>query len=168
VVEDGALVRLEHRFLLLWRLRRNGLKRARQANPQVGVTAFVDGGGKTTLTLDTLPTGWTNPTPGDTVYAGGPVVAPIAAAIQALCDGLGPSRAGGLADPFNVWQDTLSINQIARVAEDTTDPSGNPYLLEVPVGGVTIDGVAADVQAADNLVGQSPELLYLKSVAVTQ
>jgi hypothetical protein len=56
----------------------------------------------------------------------------------------------------------------ARAAEDATDPSGNPYLLEVPVGGATIDGNVADVQAVDNLVGQSPELLYLKSVAVTQ
>src|SRR6202012_4475915 len=76
-------------------------------NPAVGVVFWADAGGQTTLTLDTLPVGWTAPSAGDQVYAYGPVVAPIAEGILALCDALGPSRASGYADTINTWNATL-------------------------------------------------------------
>jgi hypothetical protein len=135
-------------------------------NKAIGVVAWADGGGKTTLTLETLPSGWVAPTAGDTVYPYGPVVATIAAGILALCDALGPSRASGYGDTINTWNDTLFINQLVRVAEDAVDSNGVALITEVVAGGATIDGVAADVQGADN-TASSPELLYLSHVAVT-
>lgn len=136
-------------------------------NLPIGVVAFADGGGKTTLTLDTVPSGWQSPSNGDTVYAYGPVVATIAAGELALCDALGSSRASNYGDPLTVWNDTLAVNQIARVAEDAIDTNGTPLVAEVPVGGATIDGAAVDVEAQDN-TPNAPEVLFLAHVAVTQ
>src|SRR5439155_9872000 len=57
---------------------------------------WSDGGGKTTLTLeDPLPVGWVGPSAGDVVHAGGPLATPIATALLAYVDALGPSRADG-------------------------------------------------------------------------
>jgi hypothetical protein len=130
---------------------------------------WSDGGGKTTITLDTLPTLWVAPATGNTVFPYGPAVGPIATAILALVDALGPSRFSGYGDAYNTWNDTLAINQIARAAEDAVDANGNPLILEVISGGATIDGSSAsDLQGADATPGQAPELLYAASVAVTQ
>jgi len=141
------------------------LSTGRVVNLPVACINFADGGGKTTLTLDALPNGWTAPTGGDTVYAYGPVVSQIATAAADLVDSLGPSRQSGYGDTFLPWQDTITISSIIGIAEQALDATGNQLVTEVPVGGVTIDGVAADVQAADATVNP-PELLYLSHAAV--
>lgn len=135
-------------------------------NVPIGCVNFADGGGKTTLTLDTLPSNWVAPTAGDTVYAYGPVVGPIATPIAALANALGPSRQSGYGDTFLPWQDTLTISDIIAIAQGALDSTGNKLITEVPVGLATIDGVAADVQASDATINP-PELLYLSHVAIT-
>ncbi len=134
-------------------------------NPVVRVVSYVDGGGKTTLTLDTLPTDWVAPVATNKVYAHGPVVDIIAAGIVALVDALGPSRLSGFADPFHRWNDILAVNQIARVAEDAVDTDGTALIQLVPPGLATIDGAATDIQAADPYV-TAPEFIRLSSVVV--
>ena len=136
-------------------------------NLPIKAVAWSDGGGKTTLTLETVPSTWTTPTVGDTVYAYGPVVAAIADGILDLADALGSSRVSGYADAISPWFDTLSIAGIISVAESAIDSDGTLFLQNVPTGGATIDGVVADVRAADNS-SNPPEILYLSHVAVTQ
>lgn len=138
---------------------------AAAVNPSVTVVDIDNT--NTVLTLGTLPSTWTAPTGGDVVFPYGPVVGTIATNLLALVDELGPSRASGYGDTYNIWQDTLSINQIVRIAEDAVDGSGTALVLEVIAGGATIDGVAADVEPGDSVVGQAPELAYAKSIAVT-
>lgn len=135
-------------------------------NEPVACVAYADAGGKTTLTLDTLPDGFVAPTAADAVFAYGPMVATIAAGALALCDSLGPSRASGFGDPITPWQDKLTISGLTAVAEDAIDSDGTELILEVSAGGVTIDGVVADVQGTDGANG--PELLYLSHVAVVR
>jgi hypothetical protein len=135
-------------------------------NPPIHAVDYVDGGGKTTLTLESIPADWTAPSNGNSVYAYGPVVATIAAGILALCDGLGPSRISGFGDLIQPWTDILTIAGIIAVAENASDTDGTRLISNVPVGEATIDGFAADVQGADN--STAPELLFLSHVAVTQ
>lgn len=139
-------------------------------NGPVGTSKTVpsaDSGGKTTITLDTLPSGWVPPSSGDTIYPYGPVVPTIAAGILALSNSLGPSRQSGYGDPYNTWLDTLSIGQLQRVAEDAVDATGAVLVTQVIDGGATIDGVASSLEASDNTV-TTPELLWLSHIAVTQ
>lgn len=139
-------------------------------NQPVGTSktvGFVNAGGKTTITLDTLPSNWIPPSSGDTIYPYGPVVATIAAGILALSNSLGPSRQSGYGDPFNAWLDTLSIGQLQRVAEDAVDATGAVLVTQVIDGGATIDGVATSIEGADNTI-TTPELLWLGHIAVTQ
>jgi hypothetical protein len=139
-------------------------------NPPVGTSKTVtwsDVGGKTTITLDTLPTLWVAPAGGEAVFTYGPVVATIAAGMLAYVDGLGPSRASGYADAFSSWQDTIAINQLARIAEDAVDAGGLPLITEVIAGGATIDAGTTDVQAGDATPSSPPELLFVSHIAVT-
>ncbi len=139
-------------------------------NPPVGTSKTVtwsDAGGKTTITLDTAPTGWQAPTSGDTVYPYGPVVATIAAGELALVQSIGPSRASGLGDALTTWNDWLYVSDLIDIARNAVDANGNPLILEVPVGGATIDGSAVDLEAQDN-TPSAPELLYASHIAVTQ
>lgn len=138
-------------------------------NPPIRAVAYADGGGMTTLTLETTPSTWWAPSVGDAVYAYGPAVATIAAGAQALADALGPSRQSGLADAFTPWEDKLTISGLIAVAENAIDTDGTKLIEEVPVGGCTIDGSAADVEGTDNLfLTNPPELLLLKSIAIVQ
>lgn len=129
--------------------------------PQVTtVTAYNAGTFTATLSpaLDTLPTA------GDAVYAASPMVLPIATALLAVVDALGPSRASGFADADDEWNDTLAIDEIIHTALDVEDDSGTPYaknLLATP----TINGVSVDVTGADNST-DPPELLYVESITV--
>jgi hypothetical protein len=136
-------------------------------NAPIGCVDYADGGGRTTLTLETVTSAWTPPSNGNTVYAYGPVVATIAAGIKALADSLGPSRASGFADDQTPWQDKLTVSGLIGVAETAIDTDGTKLIEEVPVGGATINGAAVDVQGADNTT-DGPELLYLRAAAVTQ
>jgi hypothetical protein len=138
-------------------------------NVPIGTSKTVsssDTNGKTTLTLDSVPPVWVPPSSGDTIYPYGPVVPAIAASILALCNSLGPSRQSGYGDPFNSWLDTLSLNEIVRVAEDAVDANGIPLVTQVLDGGATIDGLAISIQASDG-TNSTPELLYLSQIAVT-
>ena len=136
-------------------------------NPGIGCVAWIDGGGKTTLTLETIPATWITPTIGDAVFAYGPVVESIAAGVLSFVDSLGPSRVSGLGDALTPWQDTITISGLVRIAEDALDTDGTKFVSKTIAGGTTIDGVAADVQGSDG-IANGPELLYLSHVAITQ
>lgn len=126
-------------------------------------TAYVDGGGKTTLTLEEAPD--TAPTVGDDVYAGGGAVASVAQALLDLVDGLGPSKDSGYADEVtDNWDDTLRIDQMRRVVLTTEDTDGTRMVLAF-VADPTIDGVSTDYQAEDTLT-DAPELLFCKWISV--
>lgn len=142
------------------------LSTGRVINDPVRAVAYVDGGGMTTLTLETLPDNWSAPTMGDTVYAYGPMVATIAAGALALADSLGPARVSDFGSTILPWQDTLTISGLIGVAEAAIDTDGTKLIGEVLVGGATIDGAVADVSPTDNTVN-GPEILYLSHVAVT-
>jgi len=104
---------------------------------------------------------------GDVVLPGSDAVIPLAAALIAHVDSLGPSREGGLADPNDVWEDTLSIARIYQLAlEVRLGERGQPACRNVLPGSVTIDGVGADRRAADSLL-DAPELLSVGSVAIS-
>lgn len=134
-------------------------------NVAVRVTAWADGGGKTTLTLENpLPQGWATPSVSDKIYPGGPAVASIAQAQLDYVDALGPSKASGYADPDRVWSDTLALAQLERVALDTADADETKFADNITA--CTIDGVAADVTGADTTLN-GPELLRAGFVAVT-
>jgi uncharacterized phage protein gp47/JayE len=137
---------------------------------QIGVTAYNSG--THVLTLDTLPSNWVAPNNGDTIYAGGPMVATIANNALAYIDALGPSRAGGYADTILPWEDTASIARLTQIALDALDSGGVRMAKNIISGGVTVaynGGAAAatDVQASDSTVN-GPELLYARNIAVTQ
>lgn len=102
----------------------------------------------------------------DAVFSGGPAVAPIASAELAYVDGLGPSRQSGYSDPDDAWDDTCSIARLIQIALDLKDDTGTPLCRNVLAGGVTIDGQAQDRQATD-ATADAPELLYVRSIAVT-
>jgi hypothetical protein len=136
-------------------------------NPPIRVVAWSDGGGETTLTLETVPDGWVAPTAGDRVYAYGPVVETIASGLLALVDSLGPSRMSNFGDPLAPWFSELTISGLTGVAENAIDTDGTRLIQKVPVGNATINGVAADVEGDDTST-QNPELLYAKSIVVCQ
>jgi hypothetical protein len=149
-----------------------GLQVSSTGKPPVMVPVHVTAidGTFEVLTLENpLPTGWIAPTVGDRVYANGPVVAPIAAALLAYVDGLGPSRADGYADPNDPWEDTCAIARLTRCALDVTATDGVTVLASnlAIAGGMTINGAAVDVQGAADIAG-APELLYAASILVTQ
>lgn len=123
---------------------------------------------QTILELESVPATWVAPVFGDAVYAYGPVVATIAAGIQAVVDALGPSRASGFGDDLSPWTDKLTISSLIAVAENAIDTDGTELISEVPPGLATIDGVAADITGTDTGPPAAPELLYLSHVAVTQ
>lgn len=137
---------------------------------QVRCTAWSDGGGKTTLTLENpLPTGWVAPSVNDVVYAGGPIATLIADELLAYVDSLGPSRADGYADSTDVWDDTCAIARLIDVALDVLDTDGVTALASnlAVSGGMTINAATNDVQGAGDISG-SPEMLYAERVIVTQ
>ncbi len=138
--------------------------------PQVAmVTAY--NAGTHVATLGTLPAGWVTPGAGNAIYAGSPLVLPIATALLALVDALGPSKMSGTNDPGDSWNDTLAIDQIIRTALNVNDGSGVPYSLNLnasPTIGVNGGaGASTDRQAADTSVATSPELLWTRSISVT-
>lgn len=141
--------------------------------PEQGqVAAYQDVAGKTRLALR-VPTVDNWPISiGDQVYAGGPIVAPVASAILVALDTRGPSRISGLADPAVLWQDTVSPSVLSTAAETTVDTDGVTRLVDRCVAnGVTI-GIgsgalsAQEVRATDDTVN-GPELLYAGRVLVT-
>ncbi len=135
-------------------------------------TAYVDGGGKTTVTLETAYTATTSertsiaaPTVGDEVHAGASFVWVIANAILDYVDSLGPSLASGYGDAVtDSWSDTLYIDDLRRLSLDAADANGVRYLKKMAAT-PTIDGGTADVTATDD-AQTAPEFLALSSVLV--
>lgn len=119
-----------------------------------------------TLEAASLPSAWSTSPPqlGDAVHAGGPVVDTIAAAVLALVDSLGPSRVSKFADKLDAWDDTLRVDRLVEIAMGAADASGARMVADLAAD-PTINGVAANKQAADN-TPQGPQLLYLASCAV--
>jgi hypothetical protein len=78
------------------------------------VVSYVTGGPET-ITLSPVPTA----TPTGTIYPGGPLSAPIEAAIVALFDVLGPLR-GIAASPNVLWEDELKVADLYRDVRSVT------------------------------------------------
>lgn len=131
--------------------------------PQEGiVTAYNNGTFVATLSAALA----TTPTVGDAVYSGGPMVQPIAAAILAHVDSLGPSRSSGYADPDTAWLDALRIDQLIKVVLSAVDDGGEVVAIDLATD-PTINGVASNVTASDTAPGVGPGMLYASSIAVT-
>ena len=115
------------------------------------------------LTLETaLPTTLAG---GETVNPAGGVTTPVAAAVLAYVNSVGPAR-GSYADELDIWEDTVSIGRIAEVALAARDSTtGDRVSLWVPeVGnadGITIkigagSATGDDYQLYDNVPNQGP------------
>jgi uncharacterized phage protein gp47/JayE len=143
----------------------------------VPVYVIAYNAGAKTLTLQTpLPSSWTAPVAGNPIYPYGSAV-PIAAqgarasstpvvigGIQGYVDSLGPSKASGYANPLDSWDDTASYIACGRAALDELDVDGAKPVSRVIAA--TINGSAADVQAADTLAN-GVQLLTCASIAIT-
>lgn len=137
--------------------------------------AYLDGGGRTSLALK-VPSvanydAWTQTT--NRVYSGGPIVLPVAGAVLAAIDAIGPSRVSGLADRAQIWQDVVGVTTLSTAAESALANDGTTRLvLRCLAGGVSIGigptGVASaqDVVASDNTIN-GPEVLFAGRVLVT-
>lgn len=118
---------------------------------------------------------------GDAIFAGGPVVLPIAQAQVDLVDRLGPSKQSGYADEQDSgdiqvvdgvlvtrqWDDTLRISALSAEAQGIRDADKRTPMVREVVA-TLIDGVATNRVARDNLLGVAPELLWVKNVIVIQ
>jgi hypothetical protein len=69
---------------------------------------------------------------GDLVYAGGPVVDPIANTILAYIDSLGPSRQSGYANPLDPWEDKIAISRLADIVLEVKDLDGTRLVSLIP------------------------------------
>lgn len=121
--------------------------------------------GQCTLTLEAaLPA---SPSAADALYPGGGAVAPVAAALLAYVDSIGPSNQSGFADPLDDWESLVSISRMAQAALNARTAENLPALVYSPkVGlgiGLTIKvgagpTAADDVPLFDNVPGQGPQL----------
>lgn len=129
--------------------------------------------GKCTITLDAaLPAA---PASGDIVYPGGGAVLPVAEAVLAYVDSIGPSNQSGFADPLDQWEAIVSVSRIAQSAIDSLTADNRRAIIYSPsVGlgvGITIKVgagavAAADVPLFDNVPGQGPQLPEVASIVV--
>jgi uncharacterized phage protein gp47/JayE len=134
-------------------------------NVQVRAESIV--GGTTVALEDPLPADFVAPVSTNQVYAGGPVVDTIAAALLDYVDSLGPSKESGYADTLDDWEDTVAIARLGQVTLDQVDASDRRLCTNLIAGGVTIDGGTDDVQATDDS-SNGPELLFARWIEVTQ
>lgn len=107
------------------------------------------------------------------VFAGGPIVVPVAQAIDDRVNSLGPSKASGLDDQAQQWEDTLAVTGVSTAAETTLDTDGITRLVTRCLAGGVLIGIggsgallAQDVQATDTTVN-GPELLRSGRILVT-
>lgn len=107
------------------------------------------------------------------VFAGGPIVIPVAQAIDDRVNSLGPSKASGLDDQAQQWEDTLAVTGVSTAAETTLDTDGVTRLVTRCIAGGVLIGIggaavpiAQDVQASDTTVN-GPELLRSGRILVT-
>lgn len=84
--------------------------------------------GQCTLTLETsLPVA---PSGTSLLWPGGPAVLPVALAVLAYVDSVGPSRQSGYA--AEVWEDSVSVARIAQTAIDARDATGAKVVMTLP------------------------------------
>ena len=83
-----------------------------------------------TYTLDTALSPL--PTVGDLVFAGGPIVDAIAQTILNYIDSMGPSRQSGYANPFDPWEDKVTISRLADIILETKDTDGTRFGRFIP------------------------------------
>lgn len=107
------------------------------------------------------------------VFAGGPLVIPVATAIDERVNSLGPSKASGLDDQAQQWEDTLAVTGVSTAAETTLDTDGITRLVTRCIAGSVLIGIgglgpllAQDVTATDTTVN-GPELLRSGRILVT-
>lgn len=141
---------------------------------QCPCVAYQDAAGMTSLALTVL-----NPAifaswvfTGNMVYSGGPIVGPVAANISRTIDSNGPSRASGLADPAQLWQDVVGVTTLSTAAENTLADDGITKLVARCVAGGVLIGVGGaatpivqDVRASDNTIN-GPEVLFVGRILV--
>ena len=125
------------------------------------------------LTLETaLPTTLAG---GETVNPAGGVTTPVAAAVLAYVNSVGPAR-GSYADELDIWEDVVSIGRIAEVALAARDStSGDRVSLWIPEAG-NADGVTIKIGAGsatgddyklyDNVPNQGPQLPEVAAIIV--
>lgn len=145
------------------------------------VTAYADNtpSGKCTLTLDTALLA--DPGSGATVYAGGPCVLPVAAAVISYVDGVGPSRRSGYAPASDVWEDSVTLARIAHAAILATSEGQAVCVTSPNVGDITSPSTvkpgvlikigsgsytAADFQLLDPYPTHGPQLPEVAAVIV--
>lgn len=137
--------------------------------------AFQDAAGRTSLGLrvPSVPNfvAWVQA--GNDVYAGGPLVTPVGASVLATIDQGGPSRASGLADRAQLWQDTVGVTTLSTAAENTLDADGVTRLVARCLAGGVLIGVGGgatptvqDVTATDNTIN-GPEVLFAGRILIT-
>lgn len=135
--------------------------------------------GKITLTLDTaLPV---NPAATDKVYAAGPAVVPVATALLAHVDSIGPSRSSGYAEAGVSWQDKVTVAGLCEAAINATDSDGALVCVTSPNAGAvsgltTAIGVlikigagsetSQDVDLFDNSPSVGPGFAYATRILV--
>lgn len=135
--------------------------------------------GKCTLTLDAaLPA---DPGSGATVYAGGPCVLPVVAAVLAYVDGVGVSRKSGYAPTSDLWEDAVTVARIAHAAILATSEGQAVCVTSPNVGDITSPATvkpgvlikvgsgsytAADFQLLDPYPTHGPQLPEVAAIVV--
>jgi uncharacterized phage protein gp47/JayE len=106
------------------------------------------------------------PQSGNPIYAGGPVVDSVAAAVLGLVDSLGPSKDSGYANDSNSWNATLRVDQIIRTSLNVADASSGLMLVDF-VTDPTINGAATNVTPNDDGVNP-PAMLWASRINIIQ
>ena len=128
--------------------------------------------GQYTLTLETaLPS-----SPASLqVHPAGLATVPVASAILATIDALGPSRSSGLADPNDRWEDRVTVAALASAVVRAVDTNGERVVVTSPgvgVGtGITIavgagSPAGADYVTIDNSHTLGPPIAQCVSIVV--
>ena len=128
--------------------------------------------GQTTFTLDS---GMPSSPGGYRIWPGSLATVPVAVAVAALVDALGPSRSSGYANPRDAWQDDVQIAALAAAVLGAVNASGEKVVFKDPNVGLGVGlqiavgpaiGTAADFTVWDNQPGQAPQLAELAAVVV--
>lgn len=165
-LKDAISAQASPRIMVDTRDMGTGLPRGPVIPEQWPCLAYQDALGLTTLALRVPNVAnfdlWTQV--GNLVFAGGPIVVPVGAAVLANTDQAGPSRASGLADRAQLWNDTIGVTTLSTAAESTLDADGVTKLVarciaggvKIGIGGATPS--VQDVTASDNTIN-GPEVL---------
>ncbi len=131
--------------------------------------------GKYTLTISPLPEGTIAPA-NTNFFAGGPAVSLVSQNLLDYLGQIGPSRSSGYADELDLWEDQVTVGNLARAALDTVNEEGKRILLHSPsvgrgvgiriaVGAGAFTG--ADYQVFDHVPDQGPSIPDCAQILVT-